>query len=119
MGDFHDLKVWQKAHELTLQIYRTTADFPPTERYGLTPQLRRACASIAANLAEGCGRNGTAELARFSSIALGSANEVAYYLLLSKDLNLIPNPDYEALNHRITQIKRMLAALIHTLRTDS
>jgi len=69
--DFHELKVWQKAHQLTLAVYQITANFPRAEMYGLTGQLRRACASIPANLAEGCGRSGDAELARFCSIALG------------------------------------------------
>jgi four helix bundle protein len=87
--DFHDLKVWQKAHELTLAVYRTTAGFPRQELYGLTSQLRRSCASIPANLAEGCGRNGDAELARFRSIAMGSASELEYHLLLARDLKLV------------------------------
>jgi four helix bundle protein len=69
--DFRDLQVWQKAHQLTLAVYRHTARFPGDERYGLTAQLRRSSSSIAANLAEGCGRNGDAELARFCSIAMG------------------------------------------------
>ena len=81
--DFHELKVWQKAHQLTLAVYRITAAFPREERYGLTSQLRRACSSIAANLAEGCGRNGDAEFARFCSMAMGSASETEYHLLLA------------------------------------
>jgi hypothetical protein len=70
--DFHELKVWQKAHELTLAVYQVTATFPREELYGLTSQLRRCSSSIPANLAEGCGRNGAAEFARFCSIAMGS-----------------------------------------------
>jgi hypothetical protein len=61
--DFRDLQVWHKAHHLTLAVYRFTATFPREERYGLTTQLRRSSSSIAANLAEGCGRNGDADLA--------------------------------------------------------
>ena len=59
MKDFRELKVWQKAHELTLAVYQLTASFPREELYGLNAQIRRAGSSIAANLAEGCGRNGT------------------------------------------------------------
>ena len=89
MKDFHELKVWQKAHQLTLAVYRMTATFPREELYGLTTQLRRSCSSIPANLAEGCGRNGDAEFARFCCIAMGSASELEYHLLLARDLNLI------------------------------
>jgi four helix bundle protein len=90
MKDFRELQVWRKAHELTLAVYQITASFPREELYGLTAQLRRAGSSIAANLAEGCGRNGDAELARFCSMAMGSASELEYHLLLARDLKLIP-----------------------------
>jgi four helix bundle protein len=116
--DFHELKVWQKAHQLTLAVYRITAAFPREERYGLTSQLRRACSSIAANLAEGCGRNGDAELARFCSMAMGSASETEYHLLLARDLKLIKPEDYVGLNQRATELKRMLTALMHKLNAD-
>jgi four helix bundle protein len=76
MKDFWELNVWQKAHQLTLVVYRMTADFPREELYGLTSQLRRSSSSISANLAEGCGRNGDAELARFCAISMGSASEL-------------------------------------------
>ena len=118
MKDFHELKVWQKAHELTLSVYRVTAAFPREERYGLTSQLRRASASIAANLAEGCGRSGDAEFARFCSMAMGSASELEYHLLLAKDLKLIKPPDYDELAPRTTELKRMLTALIQKLNAD-
>ena len=74
MRDFRDLQVWQKAHRLTLDVYRATRSFPTEERYGLTAQLRRSAASIPTNIAEGCGRDGERELARFISIAAGSAS---------------------------------------------
>ena len=80
MQDFRGLKIWQKAHELALAVYQVTASFPREELYGLTTQMRRAGTSIAANLAEGCGRMGDAELSRFCSIALGSASELQYFL---------------------------------------
>ena len=118
MKDFRELKVWQKAHELTLAVYKVTAVFPREEQYGLTSQTRRACSSIAANLAEGCGRNTDAEFARYCSIAMGSASELEYHLLLSKDLKLINPADYEALAPRATELKRMLTALMQKLKTD-
>ena len=86
MGNFKKLKVWQAAHSLTCHVYRGTASFPKTEAFGLTSQLRRSAASIAANIAEGCGRNGDVELNRFLRISLGSAAELEYHLLLSRDV---------------------------------
>src|SRR5579863_9798197 len=101
MKDFRELIVWQKAHELTLAIYRVTAAFPRDEMYGLTIQTRRSCSSIAANLAEGCGCSGDAEFARYCSIAMGSASETEYHLLLARDLKMIKPADYEDLSKRI------------------
>lgn len=119
MQDFHGLKVWQKAHQLTLAVYQITATFPRDELYGLTSQIRRSCASIPANLAEGCGRNGAAEFARFCSIAMGSASELEYHLLLARDLKLIEPKVHEALALRVTELKRMLAGLLQKLKTDN
>ena len=116
MKDFRQLKVWQKAHALTLGVYRVTANFPREERYGLTTQMRRAGSSIAANLAEGCGRDGDAELNRFCSIALGSASELQYFLLLARDLNLLASSDYERLAEETTDVKRMLTGLARKLK---
>jgi four helix bundle protein len=101
--DFHELKVWQKAHQLTLEVYQITATFPRQELYGLTSQLRRSCASIPANLAEGCGRNSDAEFARFCSIAMGSASELEYHLLLARDLKLTEPADHEKLTQRVVE----------------
>jgi four helix bundle protein len=97
MKDFRQLSVWQKSHELTLAIYELTRSFPREEMYGLTTQIRRACSSIPANIAEGCGKDGDAELARFCLIARGSASELKYHLLLARDLKLIKPDDYEKL----------------------
>jgi four helix bundle protein len=118
MKDFHELKVWQKAHQLTLAVYQITATFPREELYGLTSQLRRCSSSIPANLAEGCGRHGDAEFARFCSIAMGSASELEYHLLLVKDLKLIKPRDHAELSERTTELKRMLTALLQKLRAD-
>jgi four helix bundle protein len=117
--NFHELKVWQKAHQLTLAIYRITAAFPREELYGLTSQIRRSCSSIPANLAEGCGRNGDAEFARFCSIAMGSATELEYHLLLASDLNLVKPKDYKELAQRTIELKRMLAGLVQKLKAVS
>jgi four helix bundle protein len=116
--DFRELKVWQKAHQLTLAVYRITAAFPREELYGLTSQLRRASSSIAANLAEGCGRNGDREFARFCSMAMGSASELEYHLLLAKDLKLLKPADHQELDQRATELKRMLTALMQKLKAD-
>ncbi len=119
MKDFHQLQVWQKAHHLTLAVYQATATFPREELYGLTSQLRRSSASISANLAEGCGRNGDAEFARFCSIAMGSANELEYHLLLARDLKFMKQKDYEDLSDRATELKRMLTGLFQKLKAET
>ena len=116
MQDFRRLAVWTKAHRLTLDIYEAVARFPKDERYGLTSQLKRAAASIPTNLAEGCGRSGDAELKRFADIAMGSASEVEYLLLLAVDLGILERSVYLGLNERVVEIKRMLSAFIVQLR---
>ncbi len=118
MKNFRDLLVWQKAHQLVLAVYRLTASFPRDELYGLTTQLRRSAASVAANLAEGCGRTGDAELARFCSIAMGSASELDYHLLLAHDLHLIPADDYAVLAEQTSEVKRMLTGFLQKLTAD-
>jgi len=117
LQDFRKLKVWQKSHQLTLDVYRATAPFPREELYGLTGQMRRSCASIPANIAEGCGRDGTAELARFLRIAMGSASELDYHILLAHDLALLNTEDYDHLTNDLTQIKKMLTSFVQTLKT--
>ena len=87
MRDFREIKVWNKAHALTLEIYKASSQFPREEIYGLTGQMRRSSSSIPANIAEGFGRGGNAELARFLQIGMGSACELEYHVLLAKDLN--------------------------------
>ncbi len=119
MQDFRNLKVWQKSHALTLEIYQATEYFPTPELYGLTTQIRRSCASIPANIAEGCGRNSDAEFARFLKIAMGSACELEYHLLFARDLQFLNNSDYVKLDKGTTEIKQMLATLIKKLKADS
>jgi len=117
--DFRELKVWEKAHQLTLEVYKATTNFPRDELYGLTSQIRRSSASIAANIAEGCGRGGAAELSRYLQIALGSASELEYHLLLARDLKILSVPAHESLEQRATEVKRMLASFIQKLTTES
>ena len=119
MKNFRELKVWEKAHQLTLSVYRSTEKLPAEERYGLTGQLRRAAASIPANIAEGCGRAGDRDFARFLQMAMGSASELEYHLLLGRDLGYLDSTDHQELEERTTEIKRMLASLIRKLTADS
>ena len=107
MRPFRDLLVWQKAHALTLALYKVTRSFPRDEQYGLTAQLRRAAASVAANLAEGCGRRTPADFGRFVQIALGSASELEYHLVLAADLGFLT-----------PEVKRMLTGLAKKLTAD-
>ena len=118
MRAFRELKVWEKAHELTLDVYRATVGFPRDELYGLTSQLRRASSSIPANIAEGCGREGAGDFGRFLQIAAGSASELEYHLLLAHDLKLLSTPDYIRLIGGVTQVKKMLTALMQRLKAD-
>jgi four helix bundle protein len=119
MKDFKKIKVWQKAHDLTLDIYKITRRFPKEELYGLTSQIRRGASSIPANIAEGCGRSGDAELSRFLQIAMGSASELEYHLLLAHDLGLLSVQSFNSLSNDVMEIKRMLASFIKKLKADS
>ncbi len=116
MKDFRKLDVWQKAHLLTVKVYEITAAFPRDELYGLTTQIRRSCASIPANIAEGCGREGEAELGRFLQIAQGSASELEYHLLLAHDLKLLNDKDYVILGDQVCEVRRMLTGLLKKLK---
>ena len=115
MKEFRTLKVWRKAHELVLAVYRSTSRFPPEERYGLTSQLRRAAVSVPSNIAEGCGREGDRDFARFLSIAGGSASEAEYQLLLARDLGYLSEERHRPLDAQINEVKRMLNSFIRTL----
>ena len=118
MKDFRQLKVWEKAHQLALAVYKATKSFPKEELYGLTSQIRRASMSIPTNIAEGCGRNTDAEFARFLQIAMGSASETEYQLILAHDLEFLSKDAHEQLHTDVEEVKRMLASLLKTLRAD-
>ncbi len=116
MENFKDLKVWVKAHDLTLVIYQKTRGFPKEEVYGLTSQMRRASASIGANIAEGCGRRSDPEMNRFIQIARGSVSELEYHLLLAKDLRLLSGEEFTDLEAKVLEVQRMLASLSQRLK---
>lgn len=118
MKDFRKLKVWERAHQLTLEVYEITARFPREELYGLTSQLRRCSASMGANIAEGCGKEGNRELYRFLQIASGSASELDYHLLLAKDLKYLQENDYSSLDKQLSDFRRMLTALVRKVGAD-
>ena len=117
MRDFRKLNVWKKAHELTLEIYQVTRKFPKEELYGITNQIRKAAVSVPNNIAEGCGRNSEKELQRFSTIAMGSASEVEYLLLLSFDLKYLLKAEYQKLDEKTIEVKKMLSRFIVSLRS--
>ena len=119
MKDFRSLLVWEKAHQLTLKVYQSLGLFPKEERYALADKIRRAAVSIPANIAEGCGRGSDADFARFHQIAMGSASELEYEILLAKDLGFLSADDYLALNNPISEVKQMLASFLKKLKADS
>jgi four helix bundle protein len=119
MRDFRDLKVWQKAHSFVLDVYRHTKSFPSDKRFGLTAHIRKSVTSIPSNIAEGCGRKGEREFARFLGIAAGSTSEAKYQLLLARDLGYLDLEAYGHLNQLVNEVKRMLNSLIQKLTANS
>ncbi|HVT01839.1 MAG TPA: four helix bundle protein [Thermoanaerobaculia bacterium] len=115
MDDFNKLKVWQKSYALTLLVYESTRSFPSSEQYGLTSQMRRSSFSIPTNLAEGCGRNGDRELARFARISMGSSSELECQLRLAKDLKYLDEPTYTSLAEKLAEVRRMLQGFLNRL----
>lgn len=105
MRDFKKYQIWRLSHDLTLEIYKLTHSFPKEEFYGLTSQIRRASSSIPTNISEGCGRDSDAEFNRFLTIALGSASETEYLIILAKDLAHIPDNHAGILIEKINLIK--------------
>lgn len=119
MQDLRNVRVWQKSHSLTLRVYSATATFPQSEMFGLTGQMRRAAVSIPSNIAEGACRGGRKEFARYLNVAVGSAGELEYDLLLASELALLDRAQYAVLEEQTTDVKRMLAGLIRRLRAGS
>ena len=119
MKDFRTLKVWGKAHVLTLAIYKATDYFPSQEFYSLTNQIQRAAVSIPANIAEGCSKDSDVELKRYFSIAIGSSTELEYLLLLAHDLGYLQGDTYHPMQHDLVETRRMLHAFIQKLAAIS
>jgi four helix bundle protein len=119
MQDFTQLKVWQKAHNFTVNLYKLTQDFPTEEKFGLTNQIRRASVSVESNLSEGCGRNGDKEFSRFLDIAQGSAYEVKCQILIARDLGYLDKNKSQLLTDKINEVSRMINALNQKLRAKS
>jgi four helix bundle protein len=111
---FRKLDVWQKAHELTLRIYRTTEGFPKEETFGLSVQLRRSAISIPMKIVEGCGRDETSEFTRCLGQARGTGVELEYLLLLSRDLQFMKPDDHDALQAQVIEVRKMLSGLMKT-----
>lgn len=112
MHDFKELIVWQKAMNFTKRFYEITTYYPKSEIYGLISQSRRACVSIASNIAEGAGRNSNAQFINFLNIALGSSFELECQIILAKDLNFIEEKISEELLKELKHIQNMLIKLI-------
>lgn len=108
MRDFHKLIIWQRSHQLALKVYSISKLFPKDELFGLTSQIRRAVSSIPTNIAEGCGRTSNKDFAHFLQIAIGSAAEVEYELLLAHDLDYINDNDYQALTEETVAVRKMI-----------
>ena len=115
MRDFRELKVWQRAHELTMDVYKATQLFPAEERCGLRSQIRRSSISIGTNIAEGAGKMTRPDFGRFLQISLGSASELEYELLLAHDLEYLGHEAYERLAAQVIEVKRMLTGFIQYL----
>ena len=118
LKDFRDLKVWDKAHTLALACYAVTTNFPKEELFGLVSQIRHSGSSIGANIAEGCGRGSSADFQRFLNIAMGSACELEYQLLLAKDLHYLGSAEHQQTHELVVETKRMLAALIRKIDSE-
>lgn len=118
MKDFKDLNVWKKSHALALAV-KATGNFPKEELYTLTSQLRRTAGSVPANISEGCGRGGDPEFGRFLQVAMGSASELEYHLLLAHDLRYLSDEAFNQLTRNAVEVKRMLASLLGKVKARS
>ena len=119
MQDFRNLKVWEKSHKVVLDIYGITRNFPKEELYGLTSQIRRCAVSVPSNIAEGCCRGSECDFKRFLQIAICSASEIEYQLLLSKELDYLQEEEYLQIDKKVKEVKKMLVALIKKLSAFS
>lgn len=116
LRNFQELDAWRKAHGLALEVYHLTQRFPQDERFGLVSQMRRAVASVPANIAEGFGRRSTKDFVRYLEIASGSLEETRYFLILSRDLEYLKPDDYSGLSNKCDEVGRLLGGLAQSLR---
>jgi len=117
MRNFKKYDIWKLSHELTLDIYRITNNYPNSEKYQIISQMQRAAYSIPSNISEGCGRKSDKDFNRFLQIALGSAHELEYFILLSRDLKFIEESTYIILDEKINDIKKRIYSLSQKLTT--
>jgi four helix bundle protein len=115
LKNYKELKVWQKAYRLCLEVYRITKTYPKEERYGLTSQIRRAAVSVPSNIAEGYGRRTVGEYIQALYIAYGSNCELETQILLAGDLGFMKREDLEELQKDLGDVERLLKALIRSL----
>lgn len=118
MQDFRKLRVWQKAHQLTLKTYALSAKLSRPGTFTIHDQVIRCAVSVPANIAEGCGRAGDRDFRRFLRHSLGSACELEYHLLLIRDLGLVDDQAHRPLAEEVVEVKRMLSGLIRRLDVD-
>ena len=116
MGDFRKLKVWEKAHSVSIDIHLLTRRMPRRDAMALRGQLQRSALSVAATIAEGAGKSTDAEFARYLDMALGSASETLHHLLTARDLLHISRAEHDGLADRVTEVRRMLTGLVKRLR---
>lgn len=116
MRDFKKYDVWKLSHELVLEVYKITSEFPDSEKFQLTTQMQREAYSIPSNFCEGCGRDSDKDFNRFVQIALGSAHELEYFFILAKDLSIISTESEEKFSKLINDIKRKLYNLSKKLK---
>ena len=117
MKTFKDLKVWEKAHKMVLEIYKATKKLPSEEKFGLILQLRRSASSVPTNIVEGFKRRGKRDNAHFLNIADASLEETKYHIILSKDLGYIDNEEFEKLSEMCDEIGKMLWGLQQKLNS--
>jgi len=118
MHNYKELKVWKKALSLATDIYKSTAEFPQSELYGIISQMRRCAVSISSNIAEGAGRSSNKDFARFLHIANGSSYELETQLIISKNLGYLKNKEFKTLNNSLIVIQKMLYTFIKKIESD-
>ena len=119
MQDYRKLEVWQRAHQITLLVYKVTQSFPANELYNLTSQMRRSAYSIPMNIAEGCGKASSPDFARYLDISSGSASELDYQLLLAHDLGYLDEDIRETMHAKLSVIRKMLSSLSKSVKSPT